>query len=73
LVSSRVTRRRLGASLAQRVDEALESASSIKIRSRRSPRFMMYASKLDSQFAGNIGGVALADTVINIKNRPFYA
>jgi len=28
----------------------------------------MCASKLDSKFAGNIGGVALAASLINIKN-----
>jgi hypothetical protein len=71
MVSSHVTRRRRFPSyrkIVRRVDEALESASSMEIRSRRSPRFMMCASKLDSQFAGNIGGVALADLVIFIKD-----
>jgi hypothetical protein len=71
LVSSRVTRRRRFRSyrkIVRRVDEALESASSIEIGSRRSRRFMMCGSILDSQFAGNIGRLALADIVIIIKN-----
>jgi hypothetical protein len=32
----------------------------------------MCASKLDSQFAGQAGRVALAASPINIKNRPLY-
>jgi hypothetical protein len=32
----------------------------------------MCTSILDSQFAGHVGRVALADIVINIKNRPLY-
>jgi hypothetical protein len=67
MVSSRVTRRRRFPSyrkIVRPVDEALESASSIKIRSHRSPRFMMCASKLDSQFAGHLGRV--------VSNRSIY-
>jgi hypothetical protein len=33
---------------------------------------MMCGSILDSQFAGHLGRLALADIVIIIKNRPFY-
>ena len=75
MVSSRVTRRRRFPSyrkVVRRVDESLEPASSMEIRSRWSPRFIMCGSILDSKFAGNIGGVALAASLINIKNRPLY-
>ena len=46
------------------------SASSMTISSRLSPRFMMGGSILDSQFAGNIGRVALADIPIS-RTDPF--
>ena len=54
--------------IVRRVDEALESASSIEIGSRRPPRFMVCGSILDSQFSRHVGRAALADIVIIIKN-----
>jgi hypothetical protein len=74
LVSSRVTRRQLGASPAQRINEAL--AIRIIHKDQFAPVTAIHdvinrSSILDSQFAGWAGRVALADIVINIKNRPF--
>ena len=62
---------RLGASLAQRVDEAL--AIRIIHEDPLAPVTAIHdvikrASLLDSQLAGHVGGVALAALYINIKN-----
>ena len=66
-----MTRRRLGASLAQRVDEAL--AIRIIHEDQFAPVTAIHhvingVSLLDSQLAGQDGGVALAALCINIKN-----
>jgi len=62
---------RLGANLAQRVDEAL--AIRIIHEDQFAPVTAIHdvinrASLLDSQLAGQVGGVALAASFANIKN-----
>ena len=66
---------RLGASLAQRVDEAL--AIRIIHEDPFAPVTAIHdvikrASLLDSQLAGHDGSVALGVSCINIKNRPLF-